>query len=157
MYLYCLTQENYPGLPKKPKDNWLPWAKSKNRQVRGQITAARLALCARPYFSVFFPPAFVKSQMAQVDRLGILERWVLGSSALCRRSFFAVFTFFPFRWGLRKIRSLSAEWRKESLTQIKLSLKESLIQIKLFLKERIMPVKLSLAKVPVCGWMGTQG
>ena len=44
-------------------------------------TAARLALCARPYFSVFFPPAFVELQMAQVDRLRILERGDLGSSS----------------------------------------------------------------------------
>ena len=92
MYLYCLTQENYSGLSKKTKDK-LPLAKSKT----ARSTAARLALCARPYFSVFFPPAFVESQMAQVDRLRILERGVLGSSSLCGGSFVAVFIFFFFK------------------------------------------------------------
>ena len=92
MYLCCLTQENYPGLSKKTKDK-LPLAKSKSRQT----TAARLALCARPYFSVFFPPAFVKSQMAQVARLRILERGVLGLSSLSCWSFVVVFPFFFFQ------------------------------------------------------------
>ena len=44
-------------------------SEEQDHQVRHQTTAARLALCARPYFSVFFPPSFVESQMAQVDRL----------------------------------------------------------------------------------------
>ena len=96
MYLYCLTQENYPGLSKKTKDK-LPLAKSKTARSTARPTAARLALCARPYFSVFFPPAFVESQMAQVDRLRILERGVLGSSSLCGGSFVAVFIFFFFK------------------------------------------------------------
>ena len=61
--------------------------------------------------------------MAQVDRLRILERGVLGSSSLSGGSFVAEFIFFFFKWGLRKIRSLSTEWRKESLIQIKLSLR----------------------------------
>ena len=72
-------------------------SEEQDRQVHRQTTAARLALCARPYFSVFFPPAFVESQMAQVDRLRILERGVLGSSSLCGGSFVAVFIFFFFK------------------------------------------------------------
>ena len=72
--------------------------------------------------------------MAQVDRVRILERGVFGSSSLCGGSV-AVFTFFFFKWGLGKIRSLSTEWRKESLIQIKFSLKERLTQIKLFLRQ----------------------
>ena len=67
-------------------------SEEQDHQVRRQTTAARLALCARPYFSVFFLPAFVESQMAQVDRLRSLERGVLGSSSLCGGSFVAVFT-----------------------------------------------------------------
>ena len=56
-----------------------------------------LVLCAHPYFSVLFPPSFVESQMAQVDRLKILERGVLSSSLLCCGSFVVVFTFFQVR------------------------------------------------------------
>ena len=59
--------------------------------------ATRVVQCTCMYFSVFFPPAFVESQMAQMDRLRILERVVLGSSSLCCRPFVAVFTFFPFK------------------------------------------------------------
>ena len=66
-------------------------------QVRRQANTARLALCARPYFCVFFPPAFVESQMAQVDKLRIFERGVLSSSSLCCGSFVVVFTFFLFK------------------------------------------------------------
>ena len=72
-------------------------SEDQDHQVRRQTTAARLGLCARPYFSVFFPPAFVESQMAQVDRLRSLQRSVLGSSSLCGTSFVSVFTFFPFQ------------------------------------------------------------
>ena len=93
MYLNCLTQENYPG---QQKINYTV-SEEQDRQVRRQTTAARLALCARPYFSVFFPPAFVESQMAQVDRLRILERGVLGSSSRCCGPFVVVFTFFSFQ------------------------------------------------------------
>ena len=71
--------------------------KEQDHQVRRQTTAARLALSAHPYFSVFFPPVFVESQMAQVDRLRSLEIGVLGSSSLCSGSFVAVFTFFFFK------------------------------------------------------------
>ena len=72
-------------------------SEKQDHQVRRQTTAARLVLCARPYFSVFFPPAFVESQMAQADRLRSLERGVLRSSSLCDGSFVAVFTFFLFK------------------------------------------------------------
>ena len=96
MYLYCLTQENYPGLSKKTKDK-LPLAKSKTARstARPPLLGWRCALVR--IFSVFFPPAFVESQMAQVDRLRILERGVLGSSSLCGGSFVAVFIFFFFK------------------------------------------------------------
>ena len=59
--------------------------------------------------------------MAQVDtsRLRFLERGVLGSSSLSCGSFVVVFTFFPFKMKTLKILSLSTEWLKESLTQIK--------------------------------------
>ena len=69
MYSYCLTQENYPGLSKKIKDKLPSFNEEQDLQVRRLTTAARLALCARPYFNVFFPPAFVELQMAEVDRL----------------------------------------------------------------------------------------
>ena len=78
-------------------------SEEEDHQVRHQITAARLALCARPYFSVFFPPAFLEWQLAQVDRLRSLEQGVLASSSLYGGSFVAVFTFFLF------MRSLSTE------------------------------------------------
>ena len=38
-----------------------------------RCSASAVRMCARPYFSVFFPPAFVESQMAQVDRLRSLH------------------------------------------------------------------------------------
>ena len=100
-----------------------------------------LPLFPPSFFFLLFPPSPVcfTPTLAQVDRLRILERGVLGSSSLCGGSFVAVFIFFFFKWGLRKIRSLSTEWRKESLIQINLSLKERLTQIKLFLKERTIP------------------
>ena len=98
MYLYDLTQENYRGLSKKTITTL---SEKQDRQVRRQTTAARPALCACPNFSVFFPSAFVESQMAQVDRLRILERGVLGSrrgvlgsSSLWGGSFVVFFIFF---------------------------------------------------------------
>ena len=59
-----------------------------------QTTASRQALCARSYWSVLFPPAFVELQMPQVGSLRVLQRGVLSSSSLCCRSFVVVFTFF---------------------------------------------------------------
>ena len=59
-----------------------------------QTTAAGLVLRAHPYLSVIFPPAFVESQMAQMDRLRILEWGALSSSSVCGGSFVVVFTFF---------------------------------------------------------------
>ena len=72
-------------------------SEEQDHQVRHQTTAAWLALRARPYFSVFFAPNFVKSQMAHVDRLRFSERGVLGSSSLCCESFVVAFPFFPFQ------------------------------------------------------------
>ena len=52
MYLYCLTQENYPGLPKKTKDK-LPLAKSKTARstARPPLLGWRCALVRMLVFS----------------------------------------------------------------------------------------------------------
>ena len=71
-------------------------SEEQGHQVRRQLVCWRCAL-VNPYFSVFFPPVFVESQMAQVDRLRSFERGVLGSSSLCDGSFVAVFTLFFFK------------------------------------------------------------
>ena len=53
------------------------------------------------WFHRFFPPAFVNSQIAQVNRPKILERMVSGSSPLCSKVF--VTSLFSFsNWRLRK-------------------------------------------------------
>ena len=41
----------------------------------------------------FFPPAFINSQIAQADRLKILERMVFGSSPLLSGVFVTFFSF----------------------------------------------------------------
>ena len=105
--------------PFKENKGQTTMSEEQDHHVCRQTTAARPALCAHSYFDVFFPPAFVESQMTQVDRLSFLERGVLGSSSLSCGSFIVVFTFFLSKWGLWKILSLSTEWLKESLTQIK--------------------------------------
>ena len=94
MYLHCLTHARELSRPFKENKGYTTVSEEQDHQVRRWTTAGLLALCARPYFGVFFPPAFVESQMAQVDRLRILERGVLGSSSLCCGFFVVVFTFF---------------------------------------------------------------
>ena len=56
---------------------------------------------------IFFPPAFVNSQIAQVNRPKFLERMVSGSSPLCSQLLFLPFFFFF------KLRTLKIEREKE--------------------------------------------
>ena len=120
MYLYCLTQENYPGLSKKTKDK-LPLEKSKTARstARPPLLGWRCALVRILVFS-FHLLSSSRRWLRWIDSGFLSAR---GSRfKLCGGSFIAVFIFFFFfKWGLRKIRSLSTEWRKESLIQIKLS------------------------------------
>ena len=68
--------------------------------------------------------------MAQMDRLRILERGLLGSSSLC-----CGLHFFPFKVRTSKnSKSFHRVAKGEFLTQIKLFLKKTLTQIELFLR-----------------------
>ena len=58
-------------------------------------------------FIDFFLPAFVNSQIAQVNRPKILERMVTGSSLLCSEVFVTCLFFFIFKLRTYKILSLS--------------------------------------------------
>ena len=77
-----------------------------DRQVRCQTTAAPRAFCARSYFHVFFPPPFVESQMAQVDRLRILERVVFSSCPYVLVVFHSLFL-------VKLLAKLKQHWRKK--------------------------------------------
>ena len=113
--------------------------KSEEQELPGlrQTTTAWLALCAHPYFSVLFPPAFVESQMPQVDRLRILKRGVPSSSSLCCGSFIVVFTLFSFQSeDLEKFKVFP---QNSVRIHMKVFLQENLTQTKLFLNERITP------------------
>ena len=57
----------------------------------------------RKGFIDFFPPAFVNSQIAQVDRPKILERVIFSSSSLCGGVFVTSLNFSFKNWGLRKL------------------------------------------------------
>ena len=134
MYLYCLTQENYPGLSKKTKDK-LALAKSKT--ARPPLLGWRCALVRILVFS-FHLLSSSRRWLRWIDSGFLSEGFSVQARSvadpLLQCSFFSFSS-----EDLEKIRSLSTEWRKESLIQIKLSLKERLTQIKLFLKERTIP------------------
>ena len=59
------------------------------RALRALATAVlvHVICCGRNGLFDLFPPAFVNSQIAQVDRLRILEQVVFGSISLCGRAF----------------------------------------------------------------------
>ena len=138
MYLYCLTQENYPGLSKKTKDK-LPLAKSKTARstAKQPLLGWRCALVRILVFS-FHLLSSSRRWLRWIDSGFLSEGFSVQARSVADPLLQCSFFFF-FKWGLRKIRSLSTEWRKESLIQINLSLKERLTQIKLFLKERTIP------------------
>ena len=95
--------------------------------------------------------------MAQVDRLGILERGVLSSSSLCCGSFVTCgLHFFPFKVRTSKNSNSFHRVAKGEFNTNRTLLKEDFNTNKTLLERReLYPVKLSLAKV--CGGMGTQG
>ena len=136
--LYCFTQENYPGLSKKTKDK-LPRAKSKTTRsaARPPLLGWRCALVRILVFS--FHLLSSSRWWLRWRDLGVLSEGCSVQALSVADPLLQSSLFFLFKWGLRKIRSLSTEWRKESLTQIILSLTERLTQIKLFLKKRIIP------------------
>ena len=138
MYLYCLTQENYPSFSKKTKDK-LPWAKSKTTRstTRPPLLGWRCVLVRILVFS-FHLLSSSRRWLRWIDS-GVLNKGCSVQACSVADPLLQSSLFFLFKWGLRKIRSLSTEWLKKSLTQIKLSLKERLTQIKLFLKKRIIP------------------
>ena len=123
MHLYCLTQENYPGLSKKTKDK-LPLAKSKTARsaARPPLLGWRCALVCILVFS-FHLLSSSRRWLRWIDS-GFLSEWFSVQARSVAYPFLWSSLFFLSKWGLRKILSLSTERLKESLTQIKLFLRQ---------------------------------
>ena len=107
MYLYCLTQENYPGLSKKTKDK-LPWVKSKTTKsaARPPLLGWRCALVRILVFS-FHLLSSSRRWLRWIDSEFLSE----GCSVQARSvaDLLLQSSLFLFKWGLRKIRSLQQQ------------------------------------------------
>ena len=140
VYIIVLHKRIISAFQRKQRINYPALAKS-----RTAWSAARLPLlgwrCALVRILVFSFHLLSSSRrwLRWIDLGFLSEGLSVQAESLCCISFIVVFLFFLSKWGLRKILSLSTEWLKESLTQIKLFLKKTLTQLKLFLKERITP------------------
>ena len=77
-----------------------------NSQLASAVVVQVVGGGHRNDFIELFPPAFINSQIVQVNRPKILERMISGSSPLCSEVFVTSLLFF-FKLRTKKILSLS--------------------------------------------------